>query len=363
MTIGARVLKTGMAVALAIYISTWIGFASPLIPAVAAILTIQPSIYRSWQQVLDQFQTNLLGAIMALIAMKLFGQTPIAVGLVCIVVILVSIRFKMETTIGVTLVTVVAIMEAHGQEITVALERFLMVLSGIGAAFIVNVLIFPPRPRRQFTDQVHQAYGQLSLLLRTAISNEMKEKVYRREKETLQTTLRKLEERYSLFEEERKVLARTKKSHTRELLVSKQLIKTLHKGSDLLEMVEEHYFSSPRAEEWSQRFDSQIEDLTKYHESILLKYENKMKPNVLIELGEERETRLINDLTDYLKEDPDEHKRLVFVASGLFEYAYHLRRLEKLIDQVQKREVEDTEDLKDIKKQSTGSTQGDGGEQ
>lgn len=338
MTIGARVLKTGMAVALAIYLSGLFGFPSPLLTAVAAILTIQPSIYRSWQQVLDQLQTNLLGAVMALVAMKLFGQTPIAVGLVCILVILVSIRLKMETTIGVTLVTVVAIMEAHGQGLTLALERFLMVLSGMGAAFVVNVLVFPPRPRKQFTEQVHQAFSQLSLLLRTAISNEMKEQVYREEKERLHATLRKLEDRYKLFEEERKVLARTKTKHARQLLVSKQMIKTLQKGADLLEVVEDHYFSSPRAGEWAQRFDNQIENLTKYHESILLKIENKMKPNLSLEPEEDLESRLVHDLTDYVKEDPDEHKRLIFVASALFEYAYLLRRLEKVVDHVQQRD-------------------------
>lgn len=338
MTIGARVLKTGMAVALAIYLSGVFGFASPLIAAVAAIFTIQPSIYRSWQSVTDQVQTNLLGALIAIAAVRLFGHTPIAVGLVCVVVILISIQLKMESTIGLSLVTVVAIMEANGQGWALAIERFLMVLTGMGASFAVNVLVFPPRPRRQFTAQVHQAYSQLSLLLRTAISNEMKEQVFRQEKEKLHETLRKLEERYAVFEEERKILARTKKSHARQLLVSKQMIKTLQKGADLLDVVEEHYFASPSAGEWALRFDRQIEELSKYHEHILLKAEDKMKPHALIEPEEEREARLVKDLTAYILEDPDEHKRLVFVASGLFEYAYHLRRLEKLLDQVQQRE-------------------------
>ncbi|MFF2483153.1 aromatic acid exporter family protein [Paenibacillus sp. NPDC058071] len=339
MTIGARVLKTGMAVALAIYLSKLFGFPSPLLTAVAAILTIQPSIYRSWQQVLDQLQTNVLGAAIAIGAMRLFGETPIAVGLVCIIVILVSIRLKMESTIGVTLVTVVAVMEAHGQGLDVAIDRFLMVLAGMGAAFVVNVAVFPPRPRKQFTEQVHTAYHQLSLLMRTAISNEMKEQVYRKEKEALHTTLRKLEDRYVLFEEERKVLARAKSSHARQLLLSKQMIKALQKGADLLESVEEHYFASPGAEEWAERLDRQMEELTKYHESILLKLENKMKPGAEIEPEEEGESRLVGELTDYLRTDPDEHKRLVFVASSMFEYAYHLRRLEKIVDMVQQRDA------------------------
>ncbi|MFD1955023.1 aromatic acid exporter family protein [Paenibacillus thailandensis] len=334
MTIGARVLKTGLAVALSIFLSGWFGFPSPIITAIAAIGTIQPSIYRSWQQVWDQLQTNVLGAVMALIAVRLFGITPISVGLVCILVIMISIRLKMESTITVTLVTVVAVMEANSQGIEVALERFLMVMTGIGAAFAVNVIVFPPRPRKQFSEQVKEAYAQLSLLLRTAISNEMKEQVYREEKEKLHGTLRKLEDRYKLFEEERKLLARTKSEHARQLLVSKQTIKTLQKGSDLLDMVEEHYFAAKGAGEWAQRFDRQIEELTKFHEHILLKLDNKMKPHAC---GAPKEDRLIADLADYFMEDPEEHRRLVFVASSMFEYAYHLKRLNKVIDHVQQR--------------------------
>lgn len=341
MTIGARVLKTGMAVALAIYLSGIFGFASPLMAAVAAIFTIQPSIYRSWQNVADQVQTNLVGALIAIAAVRIFGHTPIAVGLVCIIVILLSIQLKMESTIGLTLVTVVAIMEAHGQGWEAATTRFLMVLTGIGASFVVNVFVFPPRPRRQFTEQVHQAYSQLSLLLRTSVSNEMKEQVFEKEKERLLGTLKKLQERYTVFEEERKVLARTRKSHARQLIVSKQMIKTLQKGADLIEVVEEHYFASSGPGEWSVRFDRQIEDLTKYHEHILLKAEGKMKPNALIEPEEEQEDQLVKDLSAYIQKNPDENKRLVFVASGIFEYGFHLRRLDKLLDQVKQREVND----------------------
>lgn len=346
MTIGARVLKTGMAVALSIFLSELFGFPSPIITAIAAIGTIQPSIYRSWQQVWDQLQTNLLGAIIALIAVRLFGISAISVGLVCILVIMISIRLKMESTITVTLVTVVAVMEANSQGIEFAVQRFLMVMTGIGAAFVVNVAVFPPRPRRQFAEQVRQAYAQLSLLLRTAISNEMKEQVYRQEKDKLHGTLRKLEDRYKLFEEERKVLARTKSEHARQLLVSMQSIKALQKGSDLLEMVEEHYFASKGAEEWAPRFDRQIEELTKYHEYILLKQDDKMKRDAC---HAPEEDKLLADVADYFMEDPGANRRLVFVASAMFEYAYHLRRLNKVVDHMQQRSEEQPDNGEDGK--------------
>ncbi|WP_219835202.1 aromatic acid exporter family protein [Paenibacillus sp. R14(2021)] len=341
MTIGARVLKTGFAVALAVYLSSLLAFPSPIIAAVASIFTIQPSISRSWQQVVDQLQTNVLGAAVALAAVRLFGQTPIALGIVCIIVILINIRLRMESTIGLTLVTVVAVMEANTAGWWFAVERFLMVLTGMGAAFAVNLLVYPPRPRKQFVGQVHEAYGQLSLLLRMAISNEMREDVHREEKEKLQGTLRKLDEVYRLFEEERPFLRGRKQANARQLILSRHMIKALHQGVSLLDVVEEHYFAMADAETWANRFDSQIEELAKYHEHILLKLEGKMKPNAAIEPEEERESRLIRQLSDYLQQDPDNHKRLVFVASAMLEYAFHLRRLDRVTDQVlHRRETE-----------------------
>lgn len=84
MTIGARVLKTGIAVAFALWLGTMIGLNSPLLASIAAIFTIQPSIYRSWKQVLEQIQSNLLGAVMAIGAVWLVGASPMAVGITCV---------------------------------------------------------------------------------------------------------------------------------------------------------------------------------------------------------------------------------------------------------------------------------------
>lgn len=54
---------------------------------------------------------------------------------------------------------------------------------GILSAFIINILVLPPKPKVQFERQVRETFDQLSLLLRTAISDEMKETVFRSEKE------------------------------------------------------------------------------------------------------------------------------------------------------------------------------------
>ena len=50
MSFGARVLKTGIAVTLALYLSSlFLNPQSPVPAAIAAIFAMQPSIYRSWK--------------------------------------------------------------------------------------------------------------------------------------------------------------------------------------------------------------------------------------------------------------------------------------------------------------------------
>ncbi len=150
---------------------------------------------------LRQLQTNILGAALALLAGIFFSNNVIAIGIVCIIVIIISLRMGMEETIGLTLVTVVAVMEASG-EWRFAVNRLLLSLIGIGCAFVVNVLFFPPKPKEQFAAQIRTIFGKMSLLLRTVISNEMKETVFREEKEGLRSGLKSLSDKYRLMEEE-----------------------------------------------------------------------------------------------------------------------------------------------------------------
>lgn len=343
MTIGARVLKTGLAVALAIYLSDLFTFITPVVAAVASIFAIQPSVQRSYKEMINQVQANLIGAAIALLALHLFGHTPIAVGLVVILVILINIRMRMESTIGLTLITVVVVMESSSADIMSALTRIWMVTTGMVSAFAVNVLVFPPRPQKQYYVQINEASSQLSVLLRTAVSNEMKEQVYNAEKAKLSRLLRKLEDRYNTLADERPLRASVRPQRARQQLLAKQLIKTTRKGVDLLDVIEEHYFAAcgtsgiAEAQGWANCLDAEIEELTKYHEQILLKMAGKMKSHISIEPQEETEHKLFSTLAESFHHESEDHKRMIFVTSSLFEYSYHLRRLERIVDQVNNR--------------------------
>lgn len=80
MTLGARVLKTGIAISLALYLCSMLGLAPGTFAAVAAVFTVQPTVYQSWRQVLDQVQTeaNALEASGSFMnrVMTLYNEAP-----------------------------------------------------------------------------------------------------------------------------------------------------------------------------------------------------------------------------------------------------------------------------------------------
>jgi len=331
---GARILKTGMAVTLALYLSALLQFPSPVGAAIAAIFAMQPSIYRSWRYFLDQIQTSTMGAVIALLGGMLLSNEPIAVGLVCILVIMISMKMDRGDTIGLTLVTVISVMEASGQW-EFALNRFLLTLTGIVSAFLINILVFPPKPRKQYIQQIETVFAGLSLLLRTAVSHEMKESVFRDEKNALEGSIKSLADKYSLFEEEQKQLRRAKYSQTRQMVVYKNLLSSLQKGFEVLEAVDRHYFQAERTEATDNLFDRHLEQLIKYHEHILLKFEDKIKPNTTDTdpLGEDNDKFLEAAILGYNTEKSGQ-LRLSIVAAAVYDYGYQLARLDKVADQI-----------------------------
>jgi uncharacterized membrane protein YgaE (UPF0421/DUF939 family) len=331
MTFGARMLKTGIAVTLSLYVSVWLNFSPPVIAAVAAIFAMQPSIYRSWRYFLEQVQTNTLGAAIALLSGMYFSSEPIAIGVICILVIMVCIKLKMVENIGLTLVTVVAVMEASGQW-DFALNRFLLSMIGIVSAFVINIVFLPPKHKEQFLHQVHTVFTQLSLLLRTAISDEIKEKVFREEKHGLHDQLNSLREKYELLEEEMKKLKRAKFRETRQLVVNKQMLYTLQKGYEVLEAVQEHFFQADRTSEMNLSFDRHLENLIKFHEHVLLKFDNKLKPNSLDSASLEEENDVfMKHVTESCREEGGS-LRLFIVAAALYDYGYQTARLDRLVE-------------------------------
>jgi uncharacterized membrane protein YgaE (UPF0421/DUF939 family) len=336
-TLGPRVLKTGLAVVLALYITKALGLEPPVFAAIAATFTIQPSIYRSWKQVLEQMQANTLGAIIAVSSIYLFGNSPIVIGLVMVIVIIISLKLKMEGSISLTLITVLVMMSSHQYEgILAAANKFVIVLVGMASAFLVNLIISPPNFTKNFVEQMNSGFRKMSLLTRTAISNELTEKTFQDQWAQLKKDVSKLEDLYKILDEEREKISRIKPSDVRELVVFKQMLACLHQGLKLLDIIEDHFFQSRPDEEETREFDAQLEELINYHEMILLKYAGKIKD---MDHGEflEKSGQFLEEIIEESDFEREHKLRLVIIGSAIFDYAFQLERLNDLIDQYQRK--------------------------
>lgn len=339
MTLGPRVIKTGIAVTVALYICFFFDLEPAIFAGVAAIFAVQPSIYRTWKHVLDQVITNTMGAAIALLVIHFIGNEPIIIGIVMIIVILISLKLKMESAISLTLVTILAVMGAPIHEgLWFAANRFLIILIGIASAFVVNITIFPPKYKKNFVDKSYTVFQNMSLLMRTAISNELTEKSFQEGYTHLKKDLKQLDEYFKILDEERAKMSKLNPQDAREIVVFKQMLKCLQKGEEVIDIIEEHYFQSGTDDKDSVLFDDHIEQLIKCHEYFLLKYEGKIRTDeerdedkVLVE-----SSLFLSLVMEKYRLDEGEKLRLVVIGAAIFEYAFQLQRLNQLIEQYRK---------------------------
>lgn len=340
MKLGARIIKTGIAVSLSLYIAMIFNLEPILFAAVAAVLSIQPSLYRSWQNVLEQVQANLIGAILAISFSYFLGNDPIIVGLVVILVIAINIHLKMDKSIALAIITVIAIMESTtGNFFLFALDRFLLILIGIGSSVLVNAIFLPPKYEDRLYAKIHHMNQSMLSYLRSSTSNEFDDKTLREEVQRLKEELTAIDQLYLLYKEERTYFRKVKYSKTRKLVLFRQMIQTVAKALSLLRNIERHQYElHALPKELRGIIQQEIEMLTNYNEKILLKYEGKIKAkhprHISTGIFEGREALVSNFMQLYQKQQKEDHEdwvQLFPIVSKIIDYSDQLERLDKLI--------------------------------
>jgi uncharacterized membrane protein YgaE (UPF0421/DUF939 family) len=336
--LGPRVIKTGIAVTLALYICSVLNLESAVFAGIAAIFTIQPSIYRTWKQVWNQAQTNIIGAIIAFLGLYFLGNDPFSIGLVIIILISISLKLKMGETISLTVVTVLAIMSAPGNDWLFALDRFIVTFIGMATALLVNIFVYPPNYKKNYVEKINEIFQDFSILMRTAISDEMTEKSFKDQMEQLENDIFLLEEQFILFDEEREKMSKVNNMDVREIVVFKQMFKSLQQGFIVLEDIDSFYFSCKPTPEENQLFDQHLEYLIKYHELFLLKYDGKIKMD-LPSLEEEFMKQTEDFLEKVMQSYNENHKiQMAVIGASIYHYAFQLDRLNTLVEQYIKKE-------------------------
>ncbi|MFD0050608.1 aromatic acid exporter family protein [Actinomycetes bacterium NPDC127524] len=351
MKLGARILKTGIAIVLALYLSKLLHMPVPVLAGISAIFAIQPTIYRSYRTIVEQLQGNLIGACVAVVFVLFFGNHIFIIGLAVIVVISINLKLKMGNTITLSIVTTLSIMEAQqGNFYTFAFIRLSSVLLGILSSFLVNLVFIPPKYETKLYVRISNVTEDILKWIRMSTRHVSERTLLKKDIGDLKNDLFQIEQLYHMFKEERGYLLKENHVKARKKVVYRQMLITTRKAFETLKRIHkfEHEISM-MPEGFQVKLLYQLDCLIRKHEQLLLKYIGKVKFSDVYSDCVSDECLSREDLlalfygSDSEIDDQELAARLVPLLSAIMEYDEQMEHLEKLISSFQTFHKDDNE--------------------
>ena len=344
MKLGARVLKTGVAIVFALFLADLLHAPSPVFAAIAAVFAIQPSIYRSYLTIIEQIQGNLIGATVAVLFGLIFGHHIVAIGIAAIIVLGIMMKLKLEKSISLALVTVIAIMEVPGDDfLTFGFIRFGTVMLGVFAAFIVNLVFLPPKYEIKLFKKINAIQDDIIRWTRLAVRQASEHISTKSAINKLQSRLNELETMYSLFKEERSYFKKQNYVKARKLVVYRQMITTSKKSLELLARLHKHENELGKLPSQFQFIiQERLDFLLTYHEQLLLKFTGKLRAehskwtrHEEYLQGSELMEQFIQQIAKAQEEATEDEQfssyHLLYILSRILDYEENLEHLDTLI--------------------------------
>ena len=345
MILGARIFKTGIAIVFALFLAEALQLPHPLFAGIAAIFAIQPSIYRSYLTIIEQIQGNVIGAVVAVLFVLLFGNQLVFIGLAAVIIILIMIKLGLEKSISMALVVMIAIMEIKGDDfLSFALLRFLTMIVGILAAFVVNLLFMPPKYETKLFESIHQAQDEIIRWTRLAGRQASEHIATKKSLNKLKERLVQVDQLYTLFKEERSYFKKNTRNKARKLVVYRQMVATSRSSYDVLRKL--HQFENELIdlpEQFRMMVQERLDALLTYHEQLHLKFVGKLKSDAASTSPNEEYIQRHEVMEIFAKEialtkEEEEFSayHLLHILSSIFNYEEQLEHLDKLIVLFQK---------------------------
>ncbi|WAA12937.1 FUSC family protein [Fervidibacillus halotolerans] len=352
MKLGARILKTGLAIVLALFVAELLQLPSPVFAAISAIFAVQPSIYRSYLTIIEQIQGNVIGAIIAIVSVLLFGNHFLIVGLAAIILIMIHLKLNIEKTISLSLVTLIVIMETPNEEfITFAIIRFSTIMLGIISAFLINLILVPPKYETKLYTAISDITNAILKWIRLKTHQAADHLLLKQDIDKLREQLVQTEQIYLLYKEERTFSKKHTQEKLRKLVIYRQMITASKKALDLLKKMSsfENQFSSfPKP--FLYRIHSISERLISSHEQLILRYIGKAVQIHEEEMDsyEDVQHELLNMYREYqqLEEMDDTYCGMLKLVASLMDYKDQLEHLEILVNSFRSYHREDKIDIK-----------------
>jgi uncharacterized membrane protein YgaE (UPF0421/DUF939 family) len=339
MKLGARILKTGIAIVLSLYLAQLMHSPSPVFAGIAAIFAIQPTIYRSYLTIIEQIQGNIIGAVLAVIFVLLLGNHFIVIGLAAIIVIGINLKLKLEKTIGLSLVTLISIMETtSGHFIPFAGIRFSTIMIGVFSAFIVNLIFMPPKYETKLYTRISNTTEEIIRWIRLSARQDFDHQLLKADIGKLKDNIMVTSQLYSMFKEERSYFKKNSLEKSRKLVVFRQMIITNKKALDTLKRL--HRFENEvlqLPEDFRQSVQEQLDCLIYHHEQLMLKFIGKIPAVPVVKEGnvclnkKELYDLFMYHQTEYTELDQSHIYHTMQIIASIIDYSEQVEHLETLI--------------------------------
>ena len=283
MKIGARVLKTGIAITLSILASVYlIPSSDGMLAGIAAVYSTQPSVRKTFEIFMSRLASNTLGGIVAVIAVYTIGVHPIAVGIAAILTIAILNALKLDDVIGLAVVTLIVVMLGNGEDyqyINAAIIRVSETFIGVLITFLVNLLIFPPKYDVKFYHTLEYTTAETLIWIRSTLRRNSEYSVLDNDIKWGRRQVTKLHNLFALIRHEMSFNPKTRYQRLREITVYRQMLRTTESSIRLLttfHRYEQKFHEFPDDMRISVR--ERIETLLSGHEQILMKFNGKVPP-------------------------------------------------------------------------------------
>jgi uncharacterized membrane protein YgaE (UPF0421/DUF939 family) len=151
MYIGARIIKTGLAITLTIFICKFLNIESVLFATATAAVNMQPTVSKSIRNAWEQVAVHVLGIIIAVAFGLTLGTNPWIIGLAVIVMLTVTTSLKLAKNLDLGALSVILILESSPDHFLADVQlHSTAIFIGLGVALCVNRILAPPNSNNHF---------------------------------------------------------------------------------------------------------------------------------------------------------------------------------------------------------------------
>lgn len=349
MKLGARIFKTGIAIIISLFIAHAIDAPGAIVSGISALFAMQPNVYRSFKTIIDQFQGNIIGAILGVIMAHLFGFHIIIIGITSIILISILQKLNLSHVTGLAVVTQLIIMDHQdGDFFLSAIYRFTFVMIGVVSAFVVNTLFFPPKFETKMYYNCLNISSDIFKWIRLEINGSTEFHAVKRDIDDIRSRIEKVEEQYNLYKEERAYSKKGSIRNLRKKIIFKEIILATRRAHDVLRKLhryENDVINLP--EDLKVQIKFELDELMTIHEEILMRVTKKVPATKIDENFMINEAFKENILDAFLREIeqqqlPEYSKEHVLIVIGtIFDYRDRLEHLDRITHSFYKYHKED----------------------